>query len=187
MKTKKKCFMIVLILALFAGISFGQEKIKFPFTGKVTGDNVNVRSGPDINYYSTVRLMKGNLVEVAGQEYNWYKIVPPEGSFSWVAKSCVEKVGKNKGVISRDRVAIRAGSKFTSRKTAIQMIAKKGLEIEILGDDGEYYKITPPQGAYLWISVDYVKPVVEKQLSKVKVKREDVPEIVEAVATSSAP
>ncbi len=199
MKTKKKYDYIVaiLIFVIVSGIAFGQSKIKFPFKGKVTGDNVNVRSGPDINYYSTIRLMKGNVVDVAGQEYGWYKIVPPAGSFSWVSKSCVEKIDDKKGIISKDRVAIRAGSKFTSKKTAIQMIAKKGLEIEILGQDGQYYKITPPEGAYLWISVDYVKPIIEKKSAdstgiagKAKSGREksssEVPEIVETVTTQPA-
>ncbi len=156
----------IIAILILSFPSIGISKIEFPFKGQVTGDNVNVRSGPDINYYATLRLMRGNVVDVAGQEYGWYKIVPPEGSFSWVAKSCVEKKENNKGVICKDRVAIRAGSKFTERKTAIQMIAKKGTEIEIIGEQGEYYKIVPPKGAYLWISVDYVKPISKAQISK---------------------
>ncbi len=185
----------IIAILILSFPSIGISKIEFPFKGQVTGDNVNVRSGPDINYYATLRLMRGNVVDVAGQEYGWYKIVPPAGSFSWVAKKCVDMVGDKKGVINRNRVAIRAGSKFTDRKTAIQMLAKQGMSVTIIGQQGDYYKIVPPEGAYLWISVDYVKPVVEKKAVPVKKLKAEIQQIrkgnkiqkKKVVSTTSAP
>jgi len=182
-----RIYSAIIVILVLAIPSMGQSKVKFPFKGQITGDNVNVRSGPDINYYSTIRLMRGNVVEVVGQEYGWYKIVAPDGSFSWVAKDYVDKVDDKKGVINRNRVAIRAGSKFTDKKTAIQMIAKQGMSITIIGQQGEYYKIVPPEGAYLWISADYVQPVVEKKSVPIKKIKTEIEKIQKVVTTTTAP
>lgn len=161
MKTER---LVLLIVGLLVGITFltaarAESELKFPFTGIVTGNSVYVRSGPDINWFRITKLMKDNKVEVVGEETGWYKIVPPEGSFSWVSKAYVEKKEGNKGIVAGDRVSIRAGSTLTDRKTSIQMQANKGMEVTIIGEEGDWYKIVPPEGAYVWISAQYVKPV----------------------------
>jgi len=130
----------------------------FPFDGVLTGNGVYVRSGPDTNYYPTTQLNRGQIVRVVGEEFGWYKIVPPSGSFSWVHKDYVQPTEKQMGRITGDRVAIRAGSPRTDRKTAVQMMARRGLEVKIVGQQGRWYKIEPPKGAYLYVSARYVKP-----------------------------
>ncbi len=163
-----------------------QGAIRFPFNGKVTGSTVNVRSGPDINYYPTVRLMKGNSVRVVDEEYGWFKIVPPAGSFSLVAKQYVDASGNKTGKVNSERVAIRAGSKFTDKKSSLQLLAHKGLQVTILGSKGEYYKIVPPEGAYLWISADYVKPAVKEAAPKIIKQIKELKTIAKTPAPASS-
>ncbi len=131
----------------------------FPFQGVVTGDSVYIRSGPDTNYYPIAKLNTGAKVAVVDQEYGWYKITPPQGSFSWVSKRYVESTGSKAGRITGSRVNIRAGSPLSSRNFAVQMQAEKGTEVQIVGQQGQWYKISPPEGAYLWISARYVKGI----------------------------
>jgi SH3-like domain-containing protein len=155
----------ILISVFFVITAMGENEKKFPFTGLVTGNSVSVRSGPDINYYQVSKLMKNNTVQVVGEEYGWYKIIPPAGSFSWVSKEYVEKKEGNKGVIKGERVSIRAGSSLTDRKNAIQLPAGSGMEVTILGEEGDWYKIVPPEGAYVWISAKFVKSGSEEKSS----------------------
>ena len=66
---------------------------KFSFIGQVNGSAVNIRSGPADSYYPTMKLNKGDKVVVYGYKFDWLKIAPPEGSFSYVAKQFVDKQG----------------------------------------------------------------------------------------------
>lgn len=142
---------------LLAAFAVGQGAGSFPFTGVVTGNDVNVRSGPDTNWYTVAKLMRDNRVQVVGEDNGWYQIVPPQGTFSLVSKDYVEKSG-NKGTITGDRVAIRAGSNLGDQENALQLLAGKGTEVTIIGQQGDWYKITPPDGAYVWIAKQFVKP-----------------------------
>lgn len=71
------------------------ETIKQPIKGIVTGDYVRVRAGsikalPE-NAVVQMQLNKGAGVQVIGQRGDFYKIVPPKGSFFWVALDFVEE------------------------------------------------------------------------------------------------
>ncbi|MFA5864102.1 MAG: SH3 domain-containing protein [Phycisphaerae bacterium] len=145
----------ILISAFFVITAMGETEKKFPFTGQVTGNSVSVRSGPDVNYYPVTRLMRNNTVQVVGEEYGWYKIVPPEGVFSCVSKDFVDKKEGGKGVIKGDRVSIRVWS--AESKRSVQLPASNGMEVTIVGEDGNWYKIVPPEGACVWISAKFVK------------------------------
>ncbi len=160
---KSKSLILVacgMFLFVFLGAVTGETR--FPFTGQVTRNNVYIRSGPDINYYPVAKLMRDNKVQVLGEEDSWYKIDPPSGTFSVVHKDFVEKSG-SKGIVNGDRVAIRAWSSIRPDQPphSVQMLVGKGTEVEIVGEYGNWYKITPPAGAFVWISKQYVKPVGE--------------------------
>ena len=182
MKSERMFWMAVGVLCS-ATLVLGASEKSFPFEGAVSANNVYVRSGPDINYYQTTRMMRDQKVQVVGEEFGWYKIVPPEGSYSVVSKDYVEKGEGNKGAITGDRVSIRAGSPLSDRKTSVQMPAGKGMQVTILGEDGDWYKIVPPQGAYLWINAQYVKPVSGKPVVSEKAPVEKEPAKTPAAVT----
>jgi len=52
-----------------AGVVAAQASGQFPYTGRVTGNDVNIRCGPDTNYYPTMRLSTGAAVTVVGEEF----------------------------------------------------------------------------------------------------------------------
>lgn len=150
--------------------SLAEENISFPFEGIVTADNVNVRSGPDIIYYPVIRLMKGNKVEVVGEETGWLKIIPPKGTFSLVAKEDVELINDNKCLTKKEKTPIRAGSVLTDNFRSIQMLAPKGMELTIIGTYDKFYKVLPPKGAYLWISSQYIRPILSPKTEREKIE-----------------
>jgi uncharacterized protein YgiM (DUF1202 family) len=136
------------------------ENAKFQFSGQINAPAVQIRSGPSDNYYITTKLDKGTPVTVVGIKFDWLKIVPPEGSFSVVAKNFVAKdEGKNTGRIIGENVNVRAGSSVVPLKVTVQCKLPKGTEVTIVGEDDAYYHISPPADAYLYVHQKYVDPV----------------------------
>lgn len=131
----------------------------FHFVGEITANNVYVRSGPSDSYYPTTKLSKGTRVTVRGTKFQYVKIEPPAGSFSYVGKAYVERRGD--GGIGRVTTAanVRTGSELNPMKTTVQTKLEPGTDVKIQGEQEEYYKIDPPPGAYLYVQKDYVTPV----------------------------
>jgi len=110
------------------------ENAKFNFAGVVNADSVLVRSGPSDNYYITGKLAKGTPITVVGIKFEWLKIVPPEGSFSVVAKNLVTRdANATTGRINADNVNIRAGSSVVPLKITVQCKLPKGADVTIVG------------------------------------------------------
>jgi len=161
------------------------ENAKFNFAGVVNADSVLVRSGPSDNYYITGKLAKGTPVTVVGIKFEWLKIVPPEGSFSVVAKNFVTRdANATTGRINADNVNIRAGSSVVPLKVTVQCKLPKGADVTIVGEDDAYYQIKPPADAYLYVSQKFVEPLkqvanaaparpIVKPIEKVEKKTDD--------------
>ncbi len=136
-------------------IANGKQSI----VGRINANAVYVRSGPGDNYYPTTKLDQGAEVTVVGEKFDWLKIVPPEGSFSYVAKSYIDKNADGTGTVSRDEVNVRAGSTLNGMKTSVQARLQKGDKVQIIEEKDDYYKIKPPADAYVYVSKQYVQPV----------------------------
>ncbi|MFA5004709.1 MAG: SH3 domain-containing protein [Candidatus Omnitrophota bacterium] len=53
-------------------------------SAKVTGERVNIRSGPGQSHWIIGKLNKGTIVNVLSQEQGWYRIVPIHESYGWI-------------------------------------------------------------------------------------------------------
>jgi uncharacterized protein YgiM (DUF1202 family) len=122
----------------------------------INADNVYVRSGAGDNYYPTMKLNKGAKVVVIGEKFDWLKIVPPEGSVSYVGKHFIDKKDGGVGIVNRENVNVRAGSTQTTIKTTVQSQLAPGQEVKILDEVEEYYKIAPPADAAVYVKKDLV-------------------------------
>ncbi|MBA7646289.1 hypothetical protein ES703_54051 [subsurface metagenome] len=136
----------------------------FPYIAEITGDRVNVRSGPGTNFYDCSKLNEGDKVKVIGKQFSWARIVPPAGSFSWISMQYVSIDTDNPtvGTVTGDRVRVYAGSD-TQRplySTTLQGKLDKGDKVKLLGEQlDDYYKIAPPSFAYLWVIINFTKPL----------------------------
>ena len=186
----KMRFLIYVCIVSLASVGFAEEAIKpakaaadvnkaadikvndanqvktptFPYDAIIADDNVHVRSGPGTNYYSCAKLRKGDSIKIVDSQYSWSRLVPPEGSFSWISKQfvIVEPNAQGNGIVNGDDVRIYAGSESLKpiHSTSLQVKLKKGDKVKVLGEEeGNYYKITPPEGAYLWVSTAHTEPV----------------------------
>ncbi len=129
-----------------------------PNVGVVKGNNVYIRSGFNTNYYPVIKLNRGDRVKIAGEEFGWLKIDPPQGTFSLVDKNFIDKVGDKKG-IANGTAQVYAGSNMDERRYAKQVKLSKGTEVVLLGEtsDGAFYKIEPPPGSHVWIKGEFVE------------------------------
>jgi uncharacterized protein YraI len=175
---------IVVILVAFAACGFAQGAItvtvpaepaspndvnaissmSFPYVAEVTGDDVYIRSGAGTQYYNCGKLKRGDKVKVVGVLFSWSRIVPPDGSFSWISNQYVSIDSNNPGtgIVTGDGVRVYAGSDYVRpiHSTTLQLKLDKGEKVKLLGEEKDnYYKIATPAGAYLWVSSDYMKPL----------------------------
>ncbi len=136
------------------------ENSKYQFQGVVNAGTAYVLSGPGDGYYPVMKLEKGQPVTVVGIKFNWLKIAPPAGSFSYVGSVFVDRRDDgNIGRINRNDVNIRAGSLLNAMKTTVQARLSTNDDVQILGKEDEYLKIKPPAGAYVYINKQFVDPV----------------------------
>jgi len=173
------------------------QNAPFQFAGVTNADSVLVRSGPSDNYYITGKLAKGTPITVVGIKFEWLKIVPPEGSFSVVARNLVTRdANATTGRINADNVNIRAGSSVVPLKVTVQCKLPKGTDVTIVGEDDAYYQIKPPADAYLYVSQKFVDPLkqvaaavpakaIVKPIEKIEKKADDAN--IELVKTQEKP
>lgn len=136
------------------------ENSKNAAIGEISGDTVYVRSGAGDNYYPTMKLEAGSKVTVVGERFDWLKVVPPQGSFCYIAKAFVDAApGAKTGTVNRPDVNVRAGSELNSMKTTVQAKLAQGQTVQILGEQDEYFKIAPPADAFVYVKKESVKPV----------------------------
>jgi len=150
--------------AMLAAPAGGQTTDK-PVLGlaQVVGNDVYVRSGDSLNHYPVAKLSAGDRVTIVGERGEWYEILPPAGTFTWVSAQYVDSPDNRAGVVNGDNVRARAGSslpEWEKNKYAIQAMLPKGTAVTILEShpDG-YLKIEPPPGATLWINRKLVEPL----------------------------
>jgi hypothetical protein len=184
MQAHKKLLILVIISAGLSSVGYTQEKAQppdkesdtaaentttaavpsFPYIAEITDDDVPIRSGPGTNYYICGKLKKANKVNVVGSQFSWSRIVPPTGSFSWISNRYVSIDPDNSsiGIVTADGIRVYAGSEYMEpiHSEILQLKLNRGDEVRFVGSQkGDYYKIAPPEGAYLWVSTKYTKPI----------------------------
>jgi len=170
------------------------ETPPFPYMAEITGDNLYIRSGPGTNFYECGKLSKGDKVKVMSRQFSWACIVPPAGSFSWISMQYVSIDTDNPalGTVTGDRVRVYAGSD-TQRplySTKLQGRLDQGDKVKLLGEQlDDYYKIAPPSFAYLWVSINFTKPIpsVEEPAPIVETPAVETPAVEPAAEPNEAP
>jgi len=143
-----------LIILLSCGLGFAASDQEFyPFLGEVTEDRVNVRAGSSANFESLALLNKSNEVIVLGRSYSWYKIQIPADAKSYISSEFVVPLGKIYGLVSGDRINIRAGSGVNH---SVLGQLNKGDKVRILEKLDGWYRIAPIKGSAGWVMDDFL-------------------------------
>src|SRR5436190_23443878 len=142
------------------------ENSKYQALGSINANAVYIRSGASENDYPTMKLDRGQQITVVGIMGEWLKILPPDGSYCYVAKAYVNKRGD--GTMGRvtNPLNVRVGSTLNAMKTKVAAKLDVNDDVKILGEQDEYFKIAPPQSVFLYVNkqfVELVKTVDAKQ------------------------
>jgi hypothetical protein len=65
------------------------------------------------------------------------------------------------GIVTGDNVGVYAGSDYVEpiHSTSKQIVLNRGQNVKLLSEEkDDYYKIAPPEGAYLWVSTQFLQP-----------------------------
>ncbi|MFW6066577.1 MAG: hypothetical protein ACOC9S_07125 [Planctomycetota bacterium] len=157
------CIAAVSLPALAQSDSSNQRQ-EYRYVARIKGDNVNIRSRPDVRYgYRCAQASAPQTVRVVRELEGWVEILPTDDCFSVVSADYVKREdGDDIGTITGDRVRIRAGGERRTRSFNVtQGHLNSDDQVRILGElsdhMGKWYKIEPPLGAYWYISDDYVE------------------------------
>ncbi len=131
-----------------------QPKKATIYTGIVTGNAVNVRSGPGLNFEILKKMDSEELVLVLDQEQDWYKIKVPRDSNAYVYKDFISPRNAWQAIICGSRVNVRAGK---GKNFNILGQLNKNDKIELIGKEGDWYKIFPAKACFAWVNKKYVK------------------------------
>lgn len=143
-----------------------------PFVGEILADRVYVRSGPGTSYYEIGQLGKGDIVNIVGQRGGWYRISPPTGTFCYLAKELVEVGGDGKvGTVKAEFANVRAASSSSPNSDyAVLTVIRRGTAVNILGSTERYYRITPPEKAFMYVAPQFVRQAAGKEYTPPAIK-----------------
>lgn len=161
---------VLLVSALFS-VTFAQTLTTtlqpgYPYKAEVTGSAVNIRAGKGTHTYECGRLNVGDTVEVLGEEGGWAMIVPPPGSFSWIAMKyiTINAEAPTTGIVTGKNILVYAGSDFREPRSSsvVQATVPRGGTVQLKSEEKDgFFKIHPPKGSFLWVSTRYLKQIEE--------------------------
>lgn len=159
-----KCKVALFFLAAWLGLTLNAFSEEFAaFAGKLTHDGINVRVDSTTGAQVACALSKGQLVEVVGEAYGWFKVRLPKEAPSYINKTLVECIDRSAGLpgpakclnakVTARAVNIRLGP---SESSWIVGKAGKSTVVNILGEKGSWYKIEPVHDSFGWIYKKFV-------------------------------
>ncbi|HEV8069681.1 MAG TPA: hypothetical protein VGP76_18220 [Planctomycetaceae bacterium] len=144
---------------------------EFPYEAIIEADEAYVRCGPGKNFYTTMKLTRGQHVTVRRHDPGgWFMIDPPLGSFSLIRMEDVVQEGNIATVKRLDvgQASVRIGSSLDPTADSIfQRKLSSGERAEILGEvmiprkdrQVPMFRIRPPRGEFRWIEGNDVAPL----------------------------
>jgi len=165
-------YKIVLFAFLFSCIFAGAASAAgfTAFTGQVNAEGINVRADATVGSSVVCILTKGQLVEVALEIYDWYKIHLPKQAPSYIKKDLVECIKNasekcSSAKVIGDRVNIRLAP---SESSWILGKVDNSTVVNIIQDEGKWFKIEPVHQSFGWVNKKFInsKIVVIKEEEK---------------------
>ena len=135
---------------------------------RVTADELNVRSRADMNATALVTVARGTMLRGVSELNGWHKVEPPASAFYYASAKYIESTSPTAGVVklSEGSLRVRVGSSVQTVdpiKMESQTTLPNGAVVEIVGRDGDWYRIKAPADVYAYVVSDYVERVSDEQ------------------------
>jgi len=161
LKTKNLLIFFIIYFSL-AGTGFADTF--GVWTGQINADDINLRVDATVGAQVICTLAKGELVEVAGEVYDWYKIRLPAEAPAYIKKNLLECNNVNADFAShpgkclsakviKDRVNVRLGP---TESAWILGKVDRATVVEVIVEEAGWYKIHPVYQSYGWVNKKFV-------------------------------
>jgi uncharacterized protein YgiM (DUF1202 family) len=142
-------------------VCFAQEQKQRLFQGEVNADDINIRSDSTMGSEIICKMNKNESIDVITQAYDWYKIRLPQNAPSFIKKDLVSPTEGKTAKVLKDNVNIRLRP-----DTASAILGRVNTDdtVNILEENGEWYKIEPVKNSFGWIHKNFLNKVQEKKI-----------------------
>lgn len=121
-----------------------------PFTGKILGYKVRLRTKPDLESHIIAQLSKNDLLLIVGEENDFWKVKPSNATKAFVFRSYILD-----DLVEANRVNIRL-SPNTDAPIIGQLQKGDKIKGEISEKDHKWLEITPPEETTFYIAKEFV-------------------------------
>ncbi|MEX0744623.1 MAG: SH3 domain-containing protein, partial [Phycisphaeraceae bacterium] len=151
-----------LLLVAVAGWPAAAQDVSYD---GVVVEDVQIRSGAARAYYVVGELERNATVRVDEVIFDWLKVTPPEGVHSFISKAYVDARGDGStGTVNANRSRVTAASvDGPGNSYREQVLLNRGDRVEILGEEGSFYRIAPPDGAFVFLPPGSVRRAADMQ------------------------
>jgi uncharacterized protein YgiM (DUF1202 family)/uncharacterized membrane-anchored protein YhcB (DUF1043 family) len=144
------------------------EKVAFkPFTGKVVGSNVRLRSQPDIESSIVKELEKDELLIVSGEKNDFYLVQPPQDTKAYVFRSFILD-----NVVEGNRVNVRLLPE-TDAPVIGSLTSGERVEGKISDKNNKWLEISPPSNTVFYVAKEYIDSVGGPEVKPIQDKRKE--------------
>ena len=135
------------------------------FTGKTVGNNVRMRSLPDLDSHIISELTKGDYVVVTAEKGDFYAVAAPTELKAYIFRGFVID-----NVVEGERVNIRL---FPEREAPIIGHYSTGhvLEGKVCKDNSKWLEIPIPSNTQFFVAKEYIEYAGKPELKKIHDKR----------------
>lgn len=123
------------------------------FWGLINTDGVHIRADATVGAVSICQAGEGQVVEVVDSAYDWYKIALPEQAPVFVSGKFIKMNEDNQWQISGNNVNLRMKPDIGA---PILGQVDKGTRIQVIKQEGEWYRIKPTVETTGWINRRFV-------------------------------
>ena len=143
---------LLLLLTVLGSISLnaGAQDL----TAEIIGDNINVRGDSTSMSQVLCTLSKGTRINIVQEKFDWYKIRLPQSFKAYAATKYIDVIGPKKGKVNATTLNLRLTS-----STDAPVIGKAQVNdlVQIIGKEGDWYKLSAYPYGTGWINKKFVK------------------------------
>lgn len=135
------------------------------FTGRINGNHVRLRIGPDLESHIVQELGKDDLIVVTGQKGDFYEVAPLPEQKAYIFRSFILD-----GVVEGNRVNVRLNPDIEAPIIGHFSSGTK-LSGDICKDHHKWLEIAPPAETRFFIAKEYVEHIGGPELKGIKDER----------------
>lgn len=143
-----------------------------PFTGKIKGRKVRLRSSPDLESRVVKELGKQDLLVVVGEKGDFYAVEPPAGSKAFVFRSFILD-----GVVEGNRVNVRLEPSLDAPVIA-HLNSGDRINGTLSSLNNKWFEIACPHGTRFYVAKEYIEsiggPEIKEKLDKRRMTAEQL-------------